>query len=323
MEHVLTPENLAEHLRMVVATGKIGVWDLDLTTGHAWRNARHDEIFGYEEQLPEWTYDQFLEHVVEADRERVDGLNKAAMEAGEPWSFECRIDTSTGERRWIFAHGEPLQDHSGATIKFIGHVIDITKTKEAEEQLRLVTDELNHRVSNFANMLLSIIKLSAKGSPAVEEFAATLADRIKVLARNQVIRPDEQSAGVTAARIIEAEISPFVTGEDRFVADFDEDILLRERMAQNFSLVVHELLTNACKYGALSSSQGMVAITLKRTENPRRARFRWTETGGPEVTESGMPGFGTKLIRTVLGGAVDIDYCKTGFRCEFLVDVLA
>ena len=96
---------------------------------------------------------------------------------------------------------------------------------------------------------------------------------------------------------------------------------MNPRTAENLSLVVHELVTNACKYGALSGDEGRVAVTLEAA-GPRRARFGWVESGGPRVTPPAKKGFGSQLINTALGGSaeVSLSFSETGFHCEIFFD---
>ena len=82
-------DSSAEHLRLVIGGGHVGIWELDLQTGRAVRNKTHDEIFGYDTHLADWSYDVFMDHVVGDDRARVDALQKEAVENDSTWSFEC------------------------------------------------------------------------------------------------------------------------------------------------------------------------------------------------------------------------------------------
>lgn len=112
---------------------EIGVWELDLTTQSAWRSKLHDRIFGYPELLPEWTFDVFLEHVVEADREEVEATFKRALEQCGEWRFECRICRADGEQRWIAARGRVHTDSHGEPAAMFGTVQDVTDRKRSEQ----------------------------------------------------------------------------------------------------------------------------------------------------------------------------------------------
>jgi len=120
--------------RFVMETLGIGEWELDLTTHSAFRSLLHDRIFGYDHLLPDWTYEQFLQHVLPEDRERVNGLFQQALTDNANWDFECRIRRVDAEIRWIHARGQPQRNATGHAL-LVGIVMDITHRKHAEAEL--------------------------------------------------------------------------------------------------------------------------------------------------------------------------------------------
>ena len=114
----------------------IGAWDLDLVTHTAWRSLRHDQIFGYEELLPEWTYEMFIDHVIPEDRPIVETKFGQALANFLNWEFECRIRRKDGAIRWIWAKGRPEYNDLHEPKKMFGLVQDITERKQAEEALQ-------------------------------------------------------------------------------------------------------------------------------------------------------------------------------------------
>lgn len=129
-------EGALRRLRFALEAAQIGDWELDLETQSARRSLRHDQIFGYAELLPEWTYPKFLEHVHPDDRARVDQTFQESVAAGQDWYFECRIIRADKAVRWIWARGSIFKDESGRTTDMLGMVCDITGRKTVEEQLR-------------------------------------------------------------------------------------------------------------------------------------------------------------------------------------------
>jgi PAS domain S-box-containing protein len=138
-----------ERLELALQAANLGQWELNLTNHRASRNLRHDQIFGYDSLLPEWTYERFLDHVVPEDRSGVDAKFRQAMASDEAWDFECRIRRVDGALRWIWARGRAYSDNEGQSRRMVGTVADITERKrleealrESEEKLRLLADTI-------------------------------------------------------------------------------------------------------------------------------------------------------------------------------------
>ena len=125
-----------DRLRFALETSHTAAWDLDLVNHTAHRSLEHDRIFGYEQLLPQWTYEMFLDHVLPEDREMVDSKFHKATATHSDWNFECRIRSAGGEVRWIWAAGRHRMDTSGNMNRIAGIVQDITERKKTEEALR-------------------------------------------------------------------------------------------------------------------------------------------------------------------------------------------
>ncbi len=135
-----------ERLRFALETSHTGAWDLNLVDHTAYRSLEHDRIFGYEQLLPQWTYEMFLEHVLPEDRAMVDAKFHEATTTHSDWSFECRIRRVDGKVRWILAAGRHRIDTTGKTNRMAGIVQDITERKKTEEVLRREHDSLEEKV---------------------------------------------------------------------------------------------------------------------------------------------------------------------------------
>ncbi|MEH2192379.1 MAG: PAS domain S-box protein [Nostoc sp.] len=125
-----------ERLNFALQTAGLADWDLDLRNQTANRSLRHDQIFGYESILPEWTYDMFLEHVLPEERPLVDAKFRTALINQEIWDFECRICRADGELRWIWARGHLYHNAQGEAVQMLGLLADISDRKLAEAALR-------------------------------------------------------------------------------------------------------------------------------------------------------------------------------------------
>ncbi len=145
---------LADSERRIILSleaADIGAWELDLITHTAWRSFRHDQIFGYEELLPEWTYEMFLDHVLPEDRSMVDTKFGQAMKNLSVWDFECRIRKKDGVIRWIWAKGQPEYNDFHEPQKMFGLVEDITDRKQTELELVSTHERLKeaHRLAHI------------------------------------------------------------------------------------------------------------------------------------------------------------------------------
>jgi len=145
-----------ERLRHTLATNRIGVWELDVETGKASRSVEHDQIFGYAELLPDWSYGRFLDHIHPEDRDRVDREFEDSKSRGI-WDFECRIiRADTDEERWIWANGQLKSDPDHSAKRMVGLVQDITDRKKMETDLRRAISELQE-TDRKKNDFLSIL----------------------------------------------------------------------------------------------------------------------------------------------------------------------
>ena len=134
-----------EELNFALEAAQIGAWDLDLLTHTAHRTLKHDQIFGYESLLPEWTYEMFLEHVHPEDREFVDKKFKDSLAKAEDWYFECRIFRVDKSLHWIWARGKHFKDEYGKPVRIIGLVGDITEQKKHEQELKELYEKLKEK----------------------------------------------------------------------------------------------------------------------------------------------------------------------------------
>ena len=134
--------NEQERLKLALSAADSGQWDLNLLDGSAYRNLRHDQIFGHDSLLPEWTYDMFLEHVLPADRPFVDQTFQQAIAAGTAWDCECQIRTAKGIKRWVWVKGKVQQNANGQNERMLGLVNDITRRKQAEAEIQQARSRL-------------------------------------------------------------------------------------------------------------------------------------------------------------------------------------
>ncbi|OOY19379.1 hypothetical protein BMI86_16325 [Thioclava sp. DLFJ5-1] len=320
MNDLELPADGSGHLDLILATSEIGIWELDAATGKAVRNLRHDQIFGHDTRLHEWSADTFLTYVEPDDRDRVKQLLEASLAKGEPWSFETRIRRADGAERWISAKGMPKFSDAGQVVKLIGHVIDITETKLNEDRLKLLSRELNHRVANTYAIMNSMVRHASKKATTVEDFSATLLERLAALARANKILIASEAERSSLSDILEVELNAFDGWQGRIRIIGNAKIWFSGAASEALAMILHELLTNAVKHGALSVPKGQVALSIVQGEG-RQVLIQWAEEGGPPVPKTRRTGIGSTILQNAMRdeGTVDLDFAEQGLICDILV----
>jgi PAS domain S-box-containing protein len=181
----------------------------------------------------------------------------------------------------------------------LANIADITQRKRAAENEKLLNRELQHRTSNLLAVIDAIASRSISGASTLEQARKNLAARLRSLARTHRALAKTNWLGLDLRDLVQAELEPFA---GRTTIDGDR-VLLTPTAAQNFSLALHELATNAAKYGALSDAKGEIIISwaVSGDEQERRLKFHWRERGGPTVIAPAREGFGSSLLRATLG----------------------
>ncbi|KKL68025.1 hypothetical protein LCGC14_2129120, partial [marine sediment metagenome] len=309
-----------DHLDLILATSEIGIWELDAASGKALRNLRHDQIFGHETLLEEWSAEIFLTYVFEEERNRVETLLTTSLQDGKPWSFETRIQRADGIDRWISAKGMPKFSDTGKVTKLIGHVIDITETKQNEDRLKLLSKELNHRVANTFTIMNSIIRHASKKENTVEDFADTLMERLGALSRANRVLVAEEAERSNLQDILDMELSAFAGWRARISITGKTHVWFSGEASEALAMIFHELLTNAVKHGALSVPTGHVAVHTS-TGAGRQVSITWTETGGPPIAPDRRTGIGSSILQNAMReeGMVNVDYSAEGLICKITV----
>ncbi|MFE1597289.1 sensor histidine kinase [Methylobacterium sp. ID0610] len=305
-----------ERLRLALAAGQLGTWEIDLATGQNRLSARSVEITG-----PPPTREGWIGTVHPADRPSLDAAF-AALVAGEgEYRTEFRVRGEDGALRWVSAEAMVQRDASDRPRRVIGIHQDVTERRRSEDHLRLLIHELNHRVKNTLATVQSIAMQSLRllhgreASSAREAFVA----RLIALARAHDVLTRESWEGADLGEVVAGATAPLEGPHGRRARFRVEGPPLRlpPRMALSIAMALHELGTNAVKYGALSTVEGQVSISWSIAEG--ELRLSWRESGGPPVTAPERTGFGSRLIgqslARELAGSVSLDYAREGVVC--------
>jgi two-component system CheB/CheR fusion protein len=208
----------------------------------------------------------------------------------------------------------------GAVLTFS----DVTSLAQAEEQLRVLVAELNHRVKNMLTVIVSIATQTLKNSTDAKTFAKTFLDRLHAMARSHDLLSRDQWTDVSLLDVVRQEIEPYRIGRDDRVVIDGPAVSLTPKVALSLGMIIHELGTNSLKYGSLSAADGSLEVswaTERRSGNS--LVLDWIERGGPLVGKQPQHGFGLSLIeREVshgLGGKARIEFEERGLRVNLRI----
>jgi len=248
-----------------------------------------------------------------------------SAESVEPQRAEVRLKDEQGEWRWHRVRATPILDSHGQLREWIGTLHDIHDQKLASEHRDLVIEELRHRLKNLVTVIDALAKNSRRpeaDEPGVTSFLQRFLGRLHALgtAGDLVLAGNRVSIEVNA--LVKATLAPFMSENAERIHVGGPSIMLSEDFGGGLGLAVHELATNALKYGALSVPEGNVSFTwsVKPEGTANHIAFEWKEHGGPPPTPPAKPGFGMRMIKHVAvrekSGRVDIDYPPEGLLCR-------
>ncbi|WP_448031370.1 CheR family methyltransferase [Bradyrhizobium liaoningense] len=210
---------------------------------------------------------------------------------------------------------------AGVVITFV----DVTAITRAEERQRLLLAELQHRVRNTLGVVRSIARRSAETSSTVEEYASHLDGRLNAFARTQALVTRDPEGGVDLEYLVIEELLAYNAREGEQMRVSGPKVRFQPKAAETFALAIHELATNALKYGALSQPAGRIEVTWRVDESPDPAElmFEWRERGGPPVAPRPRKGFGAELLERTLAfelkGQTMMTFNPAGLQCTIII----
>jgi two-component system, chemotaxis family, CheB/CheR fusion protein len=201
-------------------------------------------------------------------------------------------------------------------------MVDITDRKRSENEKDLLARELSHRVKNILAVVQALTMQADGRTRSIDEFRQSLVGRLQALSRAHSILLDTRWRSADLETLVEQMVGPYRTVRPEAIAIEGEPAALTPSQGLGLSLVLHELATNAAKYGVLSHPEGRLDVSwrVERGNPGRYVRLLWQERGGPPIEAPTEKGFGTRLIERActyeLGGEVELNYGSGGLRCE-------
>ncbi|MEW6453469.1 MAG: response regulator [Pseudomonadota bacterium] len=304
---------------LALVAGNMGAWDWDRENGDCLWDDGHYRIFGVEPGSFAVTAENVRALIHPDDWDAMQTALDHLFNKREPYQMEFRVRRANGEIRWCAGSAAPTVNEFGRVIRISGVTVDITDRKEAEERQGLLAREVDHRAKNALALVQSIVRLTRADS--VKEYVGAVEGRIKALSRAHTVLALSRWQGADLGGLVAEELEPFRTGDPGKIALEGPKMLLQPTPAQTLALALHELATNAAKYGALSSPSGCVKLVWKVHDG--NLALQWTETGGPEAKKPATSGFGTRIILASvegqLNGKVNFDWMPGGLQCVMTV----
>lgn len=227
---------------------------------------------------------------------------------------EREVESEQG--RWFLTRLRPYRTLDDRIDGVVVTFVDVTERRASERRLQALSDELDHRVKNVLSRVLALLQIWKTGSATPADALTALESRIRIMARTHALLSQAKWGGVGLEEIVAGELDPYKNLGN--VSISGASVQLNPEAAQTITMVVHELATNAAKYGALAAPNGKVQVTITTADNA--LKMIWQESGGPPVSAPAHASYGLNIIQTAVvrefGGAVDLGFEPAGLRCE-------
>jgi len=309
-----------ERLRsLALAAGQMGSWEWNIARGTTVWDQGQCEIFGVEPSIFVPTVDSVQPLINRDDFELLVRAFRKLSKNANTFQTEFRVVRPNGEVRWCTGTAIANFDEQGRLIWLSGVVVDITERKRAEERQILLAEEVDHRARNVVAVVQSIMRLTR--AETIDDYIGALDGRISALSNAHRLLAGSRWEGADLNRLVDEEFAPYrASGKERVSAK-GPAVVLPPATAQTIALALHELATNAAKYGALSAQAGRVDLTWRLDDG--KLELLWKESGGPQVTPPSRRGYGSRAIvagiERQLGGMVKFDWQTSGLHCTLSV----
>ncbi|MBI1684164.1 PAS domain-containing protein [Caulobacter hibisci] len=306
-------------LRLATENAEVGLWDVEGGDGALYWDDRVRAMFGVPAGAPVSMRD-FYEGLHPDDRAATSAAYAAAADPRQRALYDVEyrtIGASDGVERWVAAKGRGVFDEADRCQRVVGTAIDISARKHAEGARDLLIREVDHRARNSLAVIQSVVKLTKAKDP--EAFRQALQGRIESMARAQSALAESQWRAGLIGEIVRNELFSSVAGAARLRLAGGQISIPAEKV-QPLSMILHELATNATKYGALSAPAGVVDVRWSTT--PVGWSLNWQERGGPPVAAPERRGFGSRLMNSLarqLHGVIIFDWAAEGLSVELRV----
>lgn len=302
----------SDHLAAIVKSSRDAMISLDLEQRiRTWNNGA-TALFGY---LPDEAVGLPIDSLIlpPAEASESEVIYETVARQGEMLLRETERLHKNGTTLPVELRASPITDDDGKVSGISVIFRDITERKLAEEQMKLVLRELNHRTKNLMGIVLAMVNLSGKQTDP-DSFRRDISSRLAGLAKSQDLLVSGNWRSIDLQALVQGQVEHFCDHPSTQLHVKGKPVVLGAAMAQTLGMALHELSTNAVKHGALSSPEGTVGIMWEVGD---KFRLSWSEANGPAVSSPNSTGFGTtvltRMVEAATGGKVTLDYAATGF----------
>ncbi|WP_456711160.1 PAS domain-containing protein [Bradyrhizobium sp. USDA 4353] len=322
-----------ERLRNAVEVGRLGLWDWNVATGEVYWSDEHFRMEGYGVGEVTPSYEAWTARLHPEDRTATEAALRRAMELREEYAREFRVVHPDGSVRCLYGRGRFFYDDAGQPIRMTGAMVDVTERREWEERQKVLVAELQHRTRNLLGVVRSMADKTARASTDLADFRARYRDRLDTLSRVQgLLSRLTEHDRVSFDDLIRSELSAVAGGSERVELSGPSGVRLRSSTVQTLAMALHELATNAVKYGALAQPSGHLAVSwsLERhsADETPWLHIDWRESGVDMPPPGAMPGGtgqGRELIEQALpyqlSARTSYTFAPDGVRCTISIPV--
>lgn len=304
---------------LALAAGQMGSWEWDPVRGvMTWDEGQY-RIFGVDPQTFSPSFESIKALIHPEDRAQVQHAMLPNIGSEGAVKSEFRVRRASGEIRWCIGTAVTSVDPTDQTTRISGVTVDITDRRIAEERQSLLAREVDHRARNALALVQSIVRLTR--ADTVAGYVDAVEGRIGALSRAHTLLAESRWQGTDLGRVIDEELAPYRAAREGRIVSQGPQVALEPRVAQTLALALHELSTNAAKYGALTAGSGAVHATW--VLRPDALVLNWQECGGPAVRAPASCGFGIRVITASiedqLAGQAAFEWRPEGLCCTLTV----
>jgi PAS domain S-box-containing protein len=307
-------------LQETLTAGAVTTFVWDVGTGSSQRSANAAQVLGFDPQQT-FTAGNFLAGVHPDDRGRFKATVHGVTPERPAYTAMFRFKHPDGRELWLEETARAEFDTERRFVRLKGLTIDVTARKRSEEHQSLLIAALDDRVKNLLARIAVVAKDSRQGSDSLDAYIQALERRIQSMADAHGLLSRNRLRGVDLGELVRHQLAPYATDANTIIDG--PNVTFTVAASEVLAMALHELVTNAAKYGALSTPHGRVEVNWTREagEDTANLSITWREIGGPAVTASPECGYGVSLIRDLvpqeLGGTVELAFASGGVSCRF------